>query len=175
MGNTTKGKLVVEDKLIMEDSLTTGNKLITLGRLYCEENGLRFTDPRRDVLAKIATSNKPIGAYDILGALAQELSTRASTHSALPAHPKPPTVYRAIQFWSEHGFIHRIESLNAYIACHAGHKHQGSQFMICEHCHRVIELAAKTFLPVLETQQTVQVFEINRYSIEIYGVCKACQ
>ena len=53
--------------------------------------------------------------------------------------PKPPTIYRAIDFWHSHNFIHRIESQNAYFICIENHLHKGSQFMICDECGKVIE------------------------------------
>jgi Fur family zinc uptake transcriptional regulator len=82
---------------------------------YCEAHKHRLTEPRLAVLKIIAESAKPLGAYEILEKLGKTIK-----------NPKPPTAYRAIEFWQEHGFIHRIESLNAYIACEAGHQHKGS-------------------------------------------------
>ncbi|MGB4058039.1 MAG: hypothetical protein WBK77_08155 [Alphaproteobacteria bacterium] len=66
---------------------------------------------------------KPLGAYEIPERLGKKIK-----------NPKPPTVYRAIEFWAEHGFIHRVESLNAYVACEAGHQHKSAQFMVCNDC-----------------------------------------
>ena len=76
----------------------------------------------------IANSEKPLKAYEVLNKLEKVLNS-----------PKPPTIYRAIEFWQSHKFIHRIESLNAYTACKANHFHEGSQFMICNACGKVIE------------------------------------
>ena len=68
---------------------------------FCEENGLRFTDTRIDVLRIISASKKPITAYEILEKLGKTIK-----------NPKPPIVYRATDFWQSHGFVHKIESLN---------------------------------------------------------------
>ena len=81
---------------------------------YCEEHKHRLTQPRVEVLKIISSSKKPLGAYEILDRL-----------DGVMKNPKPPTVYRAIEFWQQIGFIHRIESLNAYDACEAGHQHKG--------------------------------------------------
>ena len=97
--------------------------------IYGEKNGHRVTEPREYVLGIIAAADKPLTAYDVLDALAEKLDK-----------PKPPTAYRALEFLMQHGFVHRIESLNAYIACAEDHKHQGSQFMICDGCGRVRKL-----------------------------------
>lgn len=130
---------------------------------YCKENGIRFTEPRQYVLEIIADSQKPIVAYDILRELAKKLD-----------NPKPPTAYRAIEFLSEHGFIHRIESLNAYIACHSDHRHQGSQFMVCDDCGTVIETHL-CHLPDPLIQKTRDAnFHMNKWNVELHGSCGKC-
>ena len=95
---------------------------------FCIKNKLRYTKPRESVLKIISSSNKPIKAYDVLKQLAKVLK-----------NPKPPTAYRAIEFWERYNFIHKIESLNAYSLCEAEHLHSGSQFLICNQCGEVTE------------------------------------
>ena len=72
----------------------------------CKSKGLRFTALRRRVLEIIWAKHEPTGAYDIL----EELSTNK-------ARAAPPTVYRALNFLLKHGFVHKIESLNAFLGC----------------------------------------------------------
>ena len=55
---------------------------------FCVKNGHRITEPRFAVLKIIASSKKPIKAYEILSQLSKILK-----------NPKPPTAYRAIEFW----------------------------------------------------------------------------
>ena len=100
------------------------NKILEI----CEKKKLRITKPRLMVLKIILSSNKPIKAYEILDQLGREI-----------LNPKPPTAYRAIDFWIKHHFVHRIESLNAYYVCEADHLHNGSQFLICTDCGEVTE------------------------------------
>ena len=95
---------------------------------FCKDNGHRVTNPRIEVLKIISKSKKPIKAYDILNILSKKI-----------INPKPPTVYRAIEFWEKFNFVHKIESLNAFTACEAGHLHEGSQFLICDDCGVAIE------------------------------------
>ncbi len=130
---------------------------------YCEEHKYRLTQPRLQVLKIIGTSTKPLGAYDILEELGKVI-----------ANPKPPTVYRAIEFWQQHGFIHRIESLNAYVACEAGHQHKGSQFMICDDCGAVIETHLCELPKPLKDSTAKNTFTPSRWNLEIHGVCAAC-
>ena len=95
---------------------------------FCVKNNHRYTKPREIVFRIIASSTKPIKAYDILKQLKKVFK-----------NPKPPTAYRAIEFWEKYNFIHRIESLNAYFVCEAEHLHSGSQFLICNQCGEVTE------------------------------------
>lgn len=130
---------------------------------FCDDNGHRFTDPRRFVLEIMAKTSKAMTAYDILDALGQFLDK-----------PKPPTAYRAIEFWQDHGFIHRIESLNAYILCDAGHHHAGSQFMICDDCGDVTEAHLCHLPDGLQSKAKGQNFNVNHWSVELHGQCGAC-
>ena len=95
---------------------------------FCEKNNLRLTEPRLNVLDIIIASEKPIKAYEILKELGKKIT-----------NPKPPTAYRAIEFWLKNNFIHRIESLNAYYRCEAQHLHIGTQYLICNDCGAVTE------------------------------------
>ena len=130
---------------------------------YCEDNKLRLTDPRRHVLQIIDSANKPLGAYDILEKLGQHLD-----------NPKPPTAYRAIDFWIEHGFVHRISSLNAYVSCCADHSHTGSQYLICSKCGAVEEIHLCSMPPKLADKAKAKGFESSFWNVEIHGLCAKC-
>ena len=73
----------------------------------CVERGLRLTPLRAQVLGLIADAGKPVKAYDLLDAMKEENGSSA-----------PPTVYRALDFLLEQGFIHRLASVNAFVGCH---------------------------------------------------------
>ena len=130
---------------------------------FCSENGFSFTEPRRYVLDIIALSKEPVGAYEILERLGKKLND-----------PKPPTVYRAIDFLSKHGFIHRIESLNAYVTCNAGHLHSGSQFMICKNCGTVEEVHLCSLPDSLKKAAKAKNFDIHHWNLELHGNCSKC-
>ncbi|WP_458576290.1 Fur family transcriptional regulator [Aliamphritea spongicola] len=88
-------------------------------------------------------SHKPLGAYDLLPAIAE-----AGFNSA------PPTVYRALDFLQEQGLVHRIASLNAFIGCtNPEHPHQG-YFLICQACGVTVELNSGSIERVFITVQT---------------------
>lgn len=120
--------------------------------------GERFTPLREHVLELIITDGGAIKAYDLLDRLSPDLGS-----------PKPPTVYRALEFLSKHGLIHRVEALNAFIAC--DHDHQGhlAEFFICETCHKVEERHAHDHADCKPDG-----FQIRRSVVEHYGQCSLC-
>ena len=89
----------------------------------CEKRGLRLTEIRGQVLELIAASEKPVKAYDLLDQLKDDRSNAA-----------PPTVYRALDFLLENGFIHKLESINAYVSCHHPSVAHHVPFLICDVC-----------------------------------------
>src|SRR5215467_15894005 len=98
----------------------------------CAQRGQRLTPMRRDVLAALLVSHRPLGAYEIMDRLAPE-----------GPRPAPITAYRALDFLRENGLVHRIESRNAFIAC--VHNHAAGElvvFLICEHCSAVGEASS---------------------------------
>ncbi|MFI4963549.1 MAG: Fur family transcriptional regulator [Legionellales bacterium] len=130
---------------------------------HCMQHGHRFTKPRANVLKILADEGKPLGAYDIL----QKLSLAID-------NPKPPTVYRAIQFWHEEGFVHCIDSIKSYVACLHGHHVGQTQFLICNQCDFVKELEGTLdFTPITEAARFVQ-FSIINCTVEIKGLCANC-
>ncbi len=129
----------------------------------CAEKGVALTDVRALVLGIIAGAARPVGAYDILAEMAKAMD-----------NPKPPTAYRAIEFLQAQRLIHRIESLNAYIACHADHQHDGSQFMICDGCGQVEEVHVCHLPRVLADRAATSGFETQRWNVELHGLCRAC-
>lgn len=131
---------------------------------YCAAHDLRVTPPRLAAFEIVASASKPITAYEVLEAMGKTLKS-----------PKPPTAYRALDFLAAHGFVHRIESLNAYVSCHVNHRHNGSQFMICDECGRVDEIHLCSLPQSLEERARAQNFTLRHWNVELHGMCAACQ
>ena len=85
--------------------------------------GKRGKEMQTAVLTILRASDRPYSAYELLESLKD-------------IYPKiaPPTVYRALATLGERGRIHRLESLNAYVACQSEAHHQASVLSICEDC-----------------------------------------
>lgn len=137
---------------------------LNAAKTLCKEQHLRLTPVRELVLRLIWQSHKPLGAYDLLPALAE-----AGFNSA------PPTVYRALEFLQEQGLVHRLASLNAYMGCsHPGTYHSGC-FFICESCQQALEINAQPIQDSLQQQAEVMNFEILKETIEVLGICPDCK
>lgn len=135
----------------------------------CTAKGGRLTNLRREVLGLILDSSAPTGAYDLLEKLRQTRLRAA-----------PPTVYRALDFLLEHGLIHRLERLSAFIGCvaheHAedGHVH-AAQFLICRNCRQVIEIEDGELAHALAHVAGRLGFTVAGATIEAEGLCASCQ
>ena len=154
------------------ESITPGHnhqrciqRAITHATQFCQEQGLRFTGLRKRVLELVWANHEPVTAYDLLKELQQEKENAV-----------PPTVYRALDFLMEIGLVHRIESLNAYIGCdHPGQEHP-TQFMICNRCHQAQELPDHRSISNAITGKAREMgFEVTSQTVEITGLCRACQ
>ncbi|MCC5866297.1 MAG: transcriptional repressor [Wenzhouxiangella sp.] len=130
----------------------------------CRERGLRLTPTRRRVLEMVIAADGPVKAYDLLDQLKSEQPKAA-----------PPTIYRALDFLLANHFIHRLESLNAFVSCfHPSHMHQG-QFLICERCQTVIEIHEPSLQKGLAAIAERNQFKPSRQVLEIYGTCSSCR
>ena len=129
----------------------------------CEEREIRFTPLRRRVLELVWQSHGPIGAYEVLDRL------RAERRRA-----EPPTVYRALQFLGDEGFIHRIESLNAYVGCPTPERRHNAQYLICSLCGEVVEIDVDEITSAIHDRADDYGFKVRRQTVEVVGLCSRC-
>ncbi|WP_312861557.1 Fur family transcriptional regulator [Segnochrobactrum spirostomi] len=138
--------------------------LVERAEARCRDSGARLTTQRRAVLDALARSHKPIGAYEIIEAL-----------SANGPPPAPISVYRALAFLTEQGLVHRIERLNAFVACAGTHGETNPLvFMICDSCGQVGELAAAAVGIDLTRLTAGTGFVPQSAAIEVTGLCRHC-
>jgi len=131
---------------------------------YCTELGLRLTELRHRVLELIWANHQPVGAYHLLEQLNSEGRKAA-----------PPTVYRSLDFLLQHGLIHRISSLNAFVGCnHPGLNHD-AQFFICEACGQAAELNDPGVESAIERDAERIGFRVEKRTVEVAGVCAHCR
>lgn len=116
------------------------------------------------VLGTLNHAPGPLSAYDILDKL-REAGLRA-----------PLQVYRALDKLVERGLAHRLESLNAFVACADAHCHRKGliAFAICEGCGKVDEFADAQIEERLGGWASAKGFKVERTTMEIRGKCAEC-
>lgn len=130
---------------------------------YCDQHGVRLTEGRLSVLEQVAASRYPVKAYDLI-----------ASASGSGQKPMPPLIYRALDFWTAHGFIHRIEGLNAYTVCtHPGCGHE-CQIFICSTCGRVSEICDARLGEQIRGKAAALGFTVEHLRIEASGRCPDC-
>ena len=135
---------------------------LTRAEQRCEAAEQRLTPPRRRELELLLEAGQPVKAYDLIAAYGSD---------GAPA--KPPTVYRALEFLSGQGFAHRIESLNAYVACRRGEAGHAAAFLICDCCGATREIASAAN-PIQALGEAAG-YALTGVTIEAHGLCADCR
>ena len=113
----------------------------------------------------IHNSSEPLKAYSILFNV-QKKGIKA-----------PLQVYRALDKLVEIGKIHKIESLNAFIACQNSSCQisKATAFSICESCENVSEISNSKLSKYLANFADESGMKYNKYNLEFFGLCKKCK
>ena len=130
---------------------------------YFQKTGVRFTPLRRRVFEIILRAGKPIGAYDILKHLRD--------HGKIAA---PISVYRVLDFLIEQRFVHRLATINAYMACVTPEDPHAAQFLICQCCGSVSEISDPAIDKTIAEGAATAHFKVSYPLVEIMGICADC-
>ena len=131
--------------------------------IICNKKGVKLTKLRQKVLTLILKNHGYVKAYDLLNDLKKN-----------DASAKPPTVYRSLDFLMEHGFIHKIQSLNAFVGCSHPLKHSECYFMICKTCNEIKECCDEKITNAIRKTLDANQFSHKNIAIEISGECYEC-
>jgi Fur family zinc uptake transcriptional regulator len=129
----------------------------------CLKVNERMTAPRRRVLELLLRDGGAMKAYDLI-----------AKFGADGAAAKPPTVYRALDFLAKQGFAHRIESLNAYMACRFGAETHAAAFLICACCGETREIEGMALADLYASANDAG-YRLTDLTVEARGLCSACQ
>jgi len=127
-----------------------------------------LTKNQLKVLEKLEAATGPLSAYTLLDQL-REFGFRA-----------PLQVYRALDTLIKAGFAHRLESLNAFVACsdahdHGhGHPHRMTAFAICDQCGQVAEFSDPLVGERLDAWVASTGFATKKAVLEFRGTCAKC-
>ena len=118
-------------------------------------------DPR-PCLRLIADAGRPMKAYELLDQM-------KATHDAAA----PPTVYRALDFLLEHGFIHKLASINAYRRLPPSRQRAHAvPFLICDRCQSATELEDASASSSCSMRGARKLgFTPQAQTLEVHGAC----
>lgn len=122
----------------------------------------RGEDVRAKVIEALIAASRPLTAYQLLDQL------RASGVSA------PTTIYRALGRLASQGAVHRLETLNAFVACAHPGRCCSPAFAICRVCRAVTELE-NVGVAFREDTTSADNFAVERTTIEMLGLCARCR
>ncbi|MEM7268169.1 MAG: Fur family transcriptional regulator [Pseudomonadota bacterium] len=123
----------------------------------------RGLEMQTQILGMLQEAKTPKTAYELIAALRGD-------------HPKiaPPTVYRALSALMESGKAHRLESLNAFVACQHTDHNDAAVMSICDDCGLVEESVAPGLTDEIANVAGKSGFAPQRHVIEVHGVCASC-
>ena len=121
-----------------------------------------LNDTQRRVHRILAAAASPLSAYEVLDKMRGKGAVT------------PPTVYRCLDKLIQKGLAHRLESLNAYVACKHPHHHEMAAFAICESCGAVTEFSDPQISDRLLHWSGTNAFCPKKMTVEVRGLCEAC-
>ena len=120
--------------------------------------------PRELALTELKKHKKPMSAYELLAQL--------GPHGVKGAM----VVYRALDALIAEGSVHKIQKLNAFVACNckSDHTHDLSVLTICTTCSRVNELHDHSVIHQLEGVRKHGIQLAEHAVIELPIICSKC-
>lgn len=125
-----------------------------------------LNDTQKRVHRILTSARGPLSAYDVLDKMRAKGAVT------------PPTVYRTLDKLIEKGLAHRLESINAYVACkhtHDHHHHEMAAFAICDSCGTVSEFTDAQIDERLAAWSDSNAFVPQKVTIEVKGLCGTCR
>jgi Fur family zinc uptake transcriptional regulator len=149
---------------------STAENAIAQAQRFIAKRGKKATDKRCKVLSVLLLSDdKPLSAYDITDKYSDVFEESIIANS----------VYRILGWLAEAHLVHKLTSVNKFVACqHDGCLNEASIsiFMICRECQKAFEQSAsKEMVNELNIGANNANFGVIEPHIELSGVCKDCQ
>lgn len=134
----------------------------------CSANGTRMTDKRKQVLTGLLKTQKALSAYELANFCKEEFD------DSIPAM----SVYRILEFLESENFVHKLHIANKYVACShisCAHAHEQPQFLICDKCEDITEIAIrKNIIKTLKAQVHEADYVMKSTQLELHCLCKKC-
>lgn len=125
---------------------------------------MQLTTNQQRVLTTLQEAGRPLSAYAVLDRL------------RVVGFTAPTQVYRALERLTEHGLVHRLASLNAYVSCAHNSRcmHGFTAFAICDNCGHIDEFVDSDLSGSLGRWAKKNGFSPSTSAIEIRGKCGVC-
>jgi Fur family zinc uptake transcriptional regulator len=136
---------------------------LTAAENLCMQRGVRLTNLRRAILEILLTVDNPVKAYDIIEYM------RNKGQRITPA-----TIYRTLEFFLQHGLIHRVNALNAYVPCTGNHEEHGFLMFVCSECRETTEIDDHVLHDSIRSRLDELGISLHDSCIEIQGTCRKC-
>lgn len=120
-------------------------------------------DQSAAVLAALKRARQPLGAYKIIASLRGQINLA------------PPTAYRILDRLMASGHVHKVRSLNAFVACKHENHQEDAAFAICDACGTVTEFSLPKLSGTFGKWSQSQKFELAAAVVELHGKCASCQ
>ena len=115
------------------------------------------------VLNTLTSAPKPLTAYSLLDRLKEH------------GFKAPPQIYRALEKLLALGLIHKLESINSFVACqHSDCAHQIAGFAICDECDQVSEIIDDDLESQIRSVAKTAGLVPKKSTMEIHGLCSSC-
>jgi len=144
------------------------DQIVSHAEQYCQNNGTRLTQKRKQVLSALVRSAKALSAYDLIASCEQYFGEKIAAMS----------VYRILDFLVKINLVHKLKLANKYVACShisCDHAHRVAQFLICGNCHQVKEIHVDNAL-MAELKNNVECagFHLVSPQLEMNCICDQC-
>lgn len=140
----------------------------------CRQKGGQITRLREQVLDIVLQQEGVIKAYTVLARMQRESSSVVA----------PPTAYRALDFWAEHGVLHKVPAVNGYVVCshthhectsHCDSHHASSFILVCTQCGAVDEQSLSKEWSALRNGVQKTGFSLKEEHVVLTGLCAKCR
>lgn len=149
-------------------SISNNSKIMTRVKKASSEHGFKMTITRTQILATILKSKKALSAYEVADQVKLDFERSIPTMS----------VYRILKVLTDANLIHKISSVNRYVACShiaCDHQHQFARFLICSKCFKVKELMTQgDTVRGIHKDIEGSGFEVINDQVELNCVCSIC-
>ena len=134
---------------------------------YCQAHRIKLTKNRQLVLDALFDSKQAVSAYELVNQIESQY------HKKIPVM----TVYRVLEFLQQHHLVHKISSMNKYIACSSAIcKAAVPQFLVCQKCNLVQEVSIdQQLFGTLEEQVRNAGFHLQGAQMELSCICHQCR